>query len=288
MRKINTKTAIEASVREPSFFASCPAFCKVLLTVILLTAVISFDEQEYYRQKRKGGLHDKKEKAEGTDMGHYVYKYVLNEEIIYIGKCDKNLDQRLKAHGRKGDNIPSQAWNDINKADIYYINLPNATMSDVVESELINRYKPKYNRAKISEWDGIPFVEPSWHKYKPPHKSPKKSVVGKGKALVDYRNHNKTAIEIINKILHKICDRNYQMWEGFYVIDVTEIIKDPNTFFRDITVKCNTGTRIARCTLCGSLDVDYGQICTTIYAKTLKEMILETDDIVFSEEAKFF
>lgn len=95
-------------------------------------------------------------------MPHYCYKYVLNDEIIYIGKTDTELMQRLKAHGVKGDNISPKAWDDLDKADIYYIKLANAIMSDVVESELIRRYKPKYNSAKMSEWSGLPFVEPEW------------------------------------------------------------------------------------------------------------------------------
>jgi len=98
-------------------------------------------------------------------MGHYVYKYVLNNEIIYIGKTDTFLKNRISQHGKPGDNIPKEAWEDINNSDVYYITLNNSTMSDVVESELIRRYKPRYNVAKTSEWSGLPFPEPEWVKY---------------------------------------------------------------------------------------------------------------------------
>lgn len=98
-------------------------------------------------------------------MGHYVYKYVFNGEIIYIGKCDADLDQRLAQHGKPGDNIDKKYWDDINASDIYYCTLANATMSDVVESELINRHKPKCNTAKMSDWDGLKLPEPNWKKY---------------------------------------------------------------------------------------------------------------------------
>ena len=97
-------------------------------------------------------------------MGHYVYKYVHNNEIIYIGKNDTDLYSRLRQHGKYGDNIPEEGWDEINNSDIFYCELPNAIMSDVVESELIRRYKPKYNKAKMSEWCGIGFVEPEWKK----------------------------------------------------------------------------------------------------------------------------
>lgn len=97
-------------------------------------------------------------------MGHYVYKYVCNNEIIYIGKNDTDLYSRLRQHGKCGDNIPEEGWDEINNSDIFYCELPNVTMSDVVESELIRRYKPKWNKAKMSEWCGIGFAEPEWER----------------------------------------------------------------------------------------------------------------------------
>ena len=98
---------------------------------------------------------------------HCVYKYVLNDEIIYVGKTDSNLEQRLSQHGKVGDNIDSSAWNDINKSKIYYVELVNSTMCDVFESEMIRRYKPKYNKAKLeSDWSGLPFIEPEWKEFK--------------------------------------------------------------------------------------------------------------------------
>ena len=78
-------------------------------------------------------------------MGHFVYKYVYKSEVIYIGKNDTNLIDRIRQHGKFGDNIPEEGWDEINSSDIYYIELANSIMSDVVESELIRRYKPKYN-----------------------------------------------------------------------------------------------------------------------------------------------
>lgn len=120
---------------------------------------------------------------------HTVYKYVYNTEIIYIGKCDGSLSKRLSQHGKKGDNIPEDGHFEINNSDIYFIELPNRVMTDVVESELIRRYKPKYNKAKMSEWQGIPFAEPQWKAYR---------VCGKrvnGKLLDINRSREKKQIE---------------------------------------------------------------------------------------------
>lgn len=138
-------------------------------------------------------------------MGHYVYKYVFNGEIIYIGKCDSDLDQRLGQHGKSGDNIDKKYWDNINASDIYYCTLANATMSDVVESELINRYKPKCNTAKISNWDGLELPEPKWKKYNKPKKI---LFVKKGKDLT----------KISNRQLEKIVLENLQ-----YKIAVDEV-----------------------------------------------------------------
>lgn len=94
----------------------------------------------------------------------FVYKYVLNDEIIYIGKAT-NLDARIRQHARPGDNIPPEAWPDLRRAIIYYYETPNEIMADVVESELIRRYLPKWNRAKKSEWAGLHFPEPAFKEY---------------------------------------------------------------------------------------------------------------------------
>lgn len=99
-------------------------------------------------------------------MPSYVYKYVLNKEIIYIGKTDVDLARRLFQHGKSGDNIPEEAWDEINNSDIYYAECANSSMSDTIESALINKYKPKYNVAKQNQWEGMYFIEPLWYIYK--------------------------------------------------------------------------------------------------------------------------
>lgn len=43
----------------------------------------------------------------------FVYKYVFNEEVIYVGII-KNLESRLSQHGRYGD-IDKKGWSEINK-----------------------------------------------------------------------------------------------------------------------------------------------------------------------------
>lgn len=99
---------------------------------------------------------------------HTVYKYVYNKEIIYIGKSDIGVYERIAQHGCPGDNIPEEAWPELKKSDIFYFELPNHVMADIVESELIRRHKPKWNRSKKrSDWKGLPFPELEWTLYRP-------------------------------------------------------------------------------------------------------------------------
>lgn len=94
----------------------------------------------------------------------YIYKYELNNNPIYIG-ITNNIDRRLSQHGVCGDNIDKCGWDEINVADIYYAEMPNRTMADCVESILIQKYKPKYNKAKVCVWDGLDISEPNWKRY---------------------------------------------------------------------------------------------------------------------------
>lgn len=98
-------------------------------------------------------------------MAHYVYKYVYNNEIVYIGKNDTVLDNRIKQHTYEAKFQPYLS------SDIYFIKLPNSIMADVLESELIRRYNPILNVAKKSEWSGLPFCEPEWVKFIPTKKT---------------------------------------------------------------------------------------------------------------------
>ena len=98
-------------------------------------------------------------------MGHYVYKYVLGDEIIYIGKNDTDLVSKINSHDSNIGNRNEDVYSDFVNSKVYYIEVANSIMSDVVESEMIRRYKPRYNIAKMSDWDGLPFEEPEWKEY---------------------------------------------------------------------------------------------------------------------------
>jgi len=166
-------------------------------------------------------------------MPHYVYKYVYNDEIIYIGKTDSDLKQRLSQHGKTGDNIDREAWNEINSSEIYYITLANSIMCDVVESELIRRYKPKYNKAKMSDWSGLPFDEPEWEKYieTPQQPAPKK----KSKRITEKTIKSKESVESKNiKAIEAFDDLISKIQNGTYYIKKWNVRHDKYTPLKEL------------------------------------------------------
>ena len=93
-------------------------------------------------------------------MGHYVYKYIYNDEIIYIGKNDTDLISRINQHKLETKFQPYLL------SDVYYIKLDNEYDTDIMETLLINKYKPLLNVAKKNKYKlNIDFTEPEWKKY---------------------------------------------------------------------------------------------------------------------------
>lgn len=164
-------------------------------------------------------------------MPSYVYKYVLDEEIIYIGKTD-NIKQRILSHGKNGDNIPECGWPEINCATVYYARLANRVMADVVESELIHKYMPKYNKAKTSEWDGLDFQEPKWILF---NKSDvNKEDVGSLKRQLERKSkeleHKEECIKILTKHLQELIDERRNLEKH---------CKENKCFVREMAIMAN-------------------------------------------------
>jgi hypothetical protein len=89
-----------------------------------------------------------------------VYKYVYENEIIYIGKSDNSIIDRISAHTKEKKFAPY-----IDKADIYYSPCINSAHTKVVETCLINKYKPILNTIdKYEESFDVGFIEPSWYR----------------------------------------------------------------------------------------------------------------------------
>lgn len=93
-------------------------------------------------------------------MGHYIYKYVLNNEIIYVGKNNTNLIERINQHA--AEERFAQYNGDI---EIYYIEVTSGFTSEALETLLIQKYQPVMNTEKKGEKLMIEFVEPEWKNY---------------------------------------------------------------------------------------------------------------------------
>lgn len=90
---------------------------------------------------------------------HYVYKYVFDGKIVYIGKNDTNLINRIYQHTLE------PKFRECKEAEIYYAELGNSTESTVMEMLLINKYKPRLNVTFVQDGLSIDFQEPEWIKY---------------------------------------------------------------------------------------------------------------------------
>ena len=147
-------------------------------------------------------------------MGHYVYKYVYDGEIVYIGKNDTDLETRINQHKLE------EKFRPYLKADIYYIELANSIMSDVVESELIRRYKPKLNVAKMSDWIGLDFVEPEWKVFN----YTKKKKSNRTTKCTKTKTSNKKKTRIM------ICKLMSQYYCSYILNNLSKIIEDDKTY----------------------------------------------------------
>lgn len=86
---------------------------------------------------------------------YYVYKYVQNNQIVYIG-ITNNLDRRFKEH-LKEDNLKN--------SKIFYFSCNSKAVAENYEFFLINKYHPVFNTAKQQKDFICDIIEPDWSLY---------------------------------------------------------------------------------------------------------------------------
>lgn len=108
-------------------------------------------------------------------MSFYIYKYIDNNEIVYIGQTI-NLIERINQH--KTDKLE-------NLNDIWFFECNNKTEMDSYEYFLIQKYRPKLNVTFNKDY-GINtdntlfnFQEPTWIKFNEKILIPKTEIVKK-------------------------------------------------------------------------------------------------------------
>lgn len=81
---------------------------------------------------------------------HGVYKYVYNDQVIYVGKTDaeNGFQKRIQGHKKEHELF--------NKSKIYIHLCKDKTETDSLETILINAYKPTLNKAKVYNYEITP------------------------------------------------------------------------------------------------------------------------------------
>ena len=160
------------------------------------------------------------------------------------GKNDTNLESRIYQHKTEDKFKPY-----LQSREIYYIELANRIMSEVVESELIRRYKPKLNVAKMSNWDGLEFKEPSWKLFNHKDKCTKKKII---------QQSRKNTISVIKQMQLE----TYRLMAEYYCSKLLENIskaKETELFY-EITIPLRNKT-------------DYDKYCIPLYIEVNNENI---------------
>ncbi len=99
---------------------------------------------------------------------HGVYKFVTidTNEIIYIGKTNRDFVNRVTSHIR-GKGADEKFNKYMGNYKVYVAFMPNATETDIMERVLINKYKTVLNITDKYEGisDLIKIEEPEWVEY---------------------------------------------------------------------------------------------------------------------------
>lgn len=96
----------------------------------------------------------------------YVYRFIDKyKRTIYIGYTGQSLDKRMSSHFQKG-HLPNKCYNSI--ARIEYLKYATKSDAMIIETYLINKYKPIYNKLNKQN-DPITLnleIEENWNVYR--------------------------------------------------------------------------------------------------------------------------
>lgn len=94
---------------------------------------------------------------------HCIYKYtqLSSGDVLYIGKTDASLKQRIDAHAKEPSFEPY-----LGDYKVEYFTLANSTETDIVEKYLINLWKPPLNKKdNVGGLSVTGLLIPTWHPY---------------------------------------------------------------------------------------------------------------------------
>lgn len=97
-------------------------------------------------------------------MNHFVYKYVYNGAVIYVGLTD-NIIRRVAEHA-SGQGLEAKFLPYLD-SEIYYHRCGNEVEMKALESLLINQYKPLLNIVDCQPGDSTVNIDIDWECYLP-------------------------------------------------------------------------------------------------------------------------
>ncbi len=96
-------------------------------------------------------------------MKFYVYKYVNNNTIIYIGKTD-DIARRVAEHA-SGQGLEEKFLPYLEESDIYFHECGNEIEMSALERLLINQFKPKLNVVDAGGCISTVSIDMDWSYY---------------------------------------------------------------------------------------------------------------------------
>lgn len=162
---------------------------------------------------------------------HGIYKYVLDDKIIYIGKTDKSFRSRINGHAKE-DKFKKY----LQKAEIYIFLTANSTETTVYEKLLINKYQPILNVVDTHDTTmGIDFKEPEWVSYEEfeyglqEKKRIKRHI---SKINKDREGKIKSYQDLSNKYLYDLKLWHRELW----LVNIFYDILDSHSFEKEISI----------------------------------------------------
>lgn len=120
-------------------------------------------------------------------MGYFVYKYVCDNKVIYVGLTD-DMKRRVHEHA-SGVGIESKFVPFLQDVQIYYHQCGNEIEMRALESLLINQYKPHLNIVDMQDGESTVFIDMDW-------------------VLYDERTFNDTYNDMISQLRKQIKSNN--------------------------------------------------------------------------------